>query len=615
MVSFRRKQTDPAVKAETQMVRRQFFQLLPYQVLLIVVSSLNGIIDSAFASNLIGNEAMTAIGMFGPINHFLYAVSIMMVSGSLILCGRYMAQHDDQGLYNVFSVNLIVSFLIALAIAAVMALCAGMNVANLLVSGAGEQQALKEFLLGQAIGIPGLIIGQQLFSFLSMENKTGETLLATVICILFNTVLDYLFISSLHMGTFGLALATAISEWAFMLTMVLYYARGKAMMKFAVKGLKLREVKNIIRLGYPGTVSRFSEMFRCFIINALILEYVGTVGLSSFAASNSVMAIFWSIPYGMMAVTRMLLSISIGAEDRKATEINMRVSIVWGIIVMCVVAALICTLAVPFTRLFFRDASDPVFQMTVNALRILPLCMPFSVISLLFVCYYQIMQKRAFSVILAILDGLVYVSVCSAILIPVLKMNGLYIANVLNGIFCALTVFIFAVTELKRFPRSFSDLLSMPDGFGVSRDQYMDFSVQTFEDVTHVSQTVEHFCREKGIDRRRSMFAGLAMEEMAANVVEHGFEKDNRSHSVDIRVICKDDDVILRVRDNCIPFDPADRRKVADPEDGVKNVGLKQAAENAKETPYSLGISLTYSISEEVIYNNILGLNVLIIRI
>ena len=75
--------------------------------------------------------------------------------------------------------------------------------------------------------------------------------------------------------------------------------------------------------------------------------------------------------------------------------------------------------------------------------------------------------------------------------------------------------------------------------------------------------------------------AGLFLEEMAGNVVEHGFTKDDKKHTVDIRVVHKNEDVILRIKDDCVPFDPGERQKMA----------------------------------ESVQYQNILGLNVLTIRI
>ena len=40
-------------------------------MLLLIITSINGIVDSLYASNLIGQTAMSAIGLFGPLNHFL----------------------------------------------------------------------------------------------------------------------------------------------------------------------------------------------------------------------------------------------------------------------------------------------------------------------------------------------------------------------------------------------------------------------------------------------------------------------------------------------------------------------------------------------------------------
>ena len=85
-----------------------FFKLLPYQVLLLIITSVNGIVDSIYASNVIGQTAMSAIGLFGPLNHFLYAASIMFVSSSQVLYGRYLAR-DRSRINHLFTATLMVS--------------------------------------------------------------------------------------------------------------------------------------------------------------------------------------------------------------------------------------------------------------------------------------------------------------------------------------------------------------------------------------------------------------------------------------------------------------------------------------------------------------------------
>ena len=392
-------QRKPVESSGNKIIRRQFLRLLPYQILLLVINSINGIIDSVVAANLIGEEAMSAIGLYGPVNHLLYAASIMLVSGSQILYGRYMAKDDTASRDNVFSVNLVFSMIFSIFLGVGMAIFAGTGLTGYMVSGEAELVALNAYFLGMAPGIPGLVVGQQLFSFLSLENRTRRTMAATLVCVAVNTGADILLVAGFGMGTLGLALASVLSFWAFCAVMAAYYLSGKSELHLHLHALRWQAVPKMMRLGYPGAISRFMEMFRCFIINALILKYVGSIGLASFAASNSVMAVFWTIPFGMTAVSRMLLSISIGEEDRQITRENMRVGIVTGELIMCSVVAALVLAAVPITRLFFHNPDAPEFAMTVMAFRLLPLCMPFSVIQQHFGCYYQIMEKKDFATV------------------------------------------------------------------------------------------------------------------------------------------------------------------------------------------------------------------------
>lgn len=110
---------------------------------------------------------------------------------------------------------------------------------------------------------------------------------------------------------------------------------------------------------------------------------------------------------------------------------------------------------------------------------------------------------------------------------------------------------------------------------------------------------MQNFCLEKGIDERRAYLAGLSMEEMAGNIVEHGFTKDTKDHSIDIRVVHKDDNIILRIKDDCIPFDPKDRNRITEGDDPTKNMGIR----------------MIYRIMNDITYENLLGLNVLTIII
>ena len=139
----------------------------------------------------------------------------------------------------------------------------------------------------------------------------------------------------------------------------------------------------------------------------------------------------------------------------------------------------------------------------------------------------------------------------------------------------------------------------IPESFGTPPERRMDLSIRSMEEVVSIAEQVQRFCLAQGIDARRAFLSGLAMEEMAGNIVDHGFRKDQKAHSVDVRVVRKDDDVILRLRDDCVPFDPGERQQIAEGEDITKNVGIR----------------MVFRIAREVQYQNIIGCNVLTIRI
>ena len=142
------------------------------------------------------------------------------------------------------------------------------------------------------------------------------------------------------------------------------------------------------------------------------------------------------------------------------------------------------------------------------------------------------------------------------------------------------------------------DLMVIPDDFGVPEDERLDLSIRDINDVVCVAEKVQAFCLSRGSDQRRACLAGLALEEMAGNIVEHGFTKDRRQHSADIRVLRKNGDFILRIKDDCVPFDPGERQKIAEGEDITKNIGIR----------------MVFKIAKDVQYQNVLGLNVLTLR-
>ena len=590
------------MKAETkntQLISKLFFRLLPIQILICVVRVVNGIVSSFFASNYIGTEAMSAIGLYNPLNQFLTALSLTIMGGASVLCGKYIGRNEKEKTQRIFSMDLTITLIVCAVMMFLYGLASVTDMTRVMTDDVAVRRNLNQYILGQCIGFFPMMMTTHLSSFLSLENQMKRTLYASFVYIIVSVFLNYCFVCVLSLSALGVALASSLSLWVFLAVEVQYYFSGKSMLKLSLRNLCWRDLLQIVRIGYPGALSRGYKTVRGIILNMLILQFVGSLGLSAYAASDSLMQVFWGIPDGVRSVSRILFSISYGEEDRQTLIDSMKTVLLKGTLVTGAFCAAIVLAAEPLAMIFYRDVSSPVYHMTVMAFRIIPFSLVISIFYMQFNYYSQVAGKQVLVHILSALDGGVCVSAFSALLIPFMKMNAVYLSFVFNVVICGVTVILYSWIVRKKFPKSIEDLMVIPEDFGADEEERIDISVRSMSEVLSVSQQVIDFSRSRGIDERRTYFAGLFLEEMAGNVVDHGFRKDHRKHSVDIRVVHKNEDMILRIKDDCIPFNPEERQDIMDPKDKLKGAGIR----------------IVYRGAKDIQYQNTLGLNVLTIRI
>lgn len=96
--------------------------------------------------------------------------------------------------------------------------------------------------------------------------------------------------------------------------------------------------------------------------------------------------------------------------------------------------------------------------------------------------------------------------------------------------------------------------------------------------------------RKPRLDGRRSYLVPLAVEEMAANAVEHGFAK-TKHPAIDVKLILKrDGTLVLRMRDNGAAFNPMDLDlSAADP---CSAVGIRMLRQGMREVEYQNTVGL-----------------------
>ena len=595
---------DVKVQSNARMITRLYFRLLPMQVLLAGIPAINAIVSSLFASNAISIAAISAVGLYAPFSMLSSAICMTLQGGAQILCGKYMGRNQVDHTQGVFTMDLLLAGIISAVYILLHVLGVLCGWTGLLASDPEVRRQLDQYVLGQALGILPYMIGSQFSTFLSMENQIRRTTVASAIFIGANVVLNYLLVSVWKMESLGLALAASVGLWIFCLAQGTYYLSGKSSMKWNWKQRSGKTTGDIVRFGYSGALTNYWQTLRGILINTMLTAAVGVgvAGVSAYAAVNTFLNLFWAIPFGMMTVSRMLIGVALGEEDRQSLIDVMRNMFRRCVPLMSGIALLLILCAEPLARMYFQE-SIPEYQMAVMGFRLIPISMPLSLIELHYVAYHQSVGSKLEVNLLGLLDGVVCVAGFTALLISRLGINSVYVANILNGTVCNLVIIAFACLRRKAFPRNVAEWMNLPDDSGAPPDARLDLSVRAREDVVMVAQKVQAFCESRGIDQRRSYLAGLCLEEMAGNVVDHGFIKDKKQNFVDIRVVDRtaeeDGTLILRIKDDCIRFDPASRKDLVDPVDEMKNVGIR----------------MVYSMASQIDYQNILGLNVLTIRV
>ena len=583
------------MKTDSKMISNLFFKLLPVQIMLVAIGSINSLIDGAIAGNYIGPIAMAMIGLYAPAIKIIETINGVLLGGSQILCGQFLGKNQIDRTRSVFSLDMTVLILLSVVLT-VMCVSMPHLIAGMFGADIETKQGLSAYILGMAPGILPWIMTMQLTAFLQIEQQQNRIYAGMAVMAVVNLGLDYLLICVLHMGMLGLGLATSVSYWAVFFVMGSYYFTKKATIKYRRQGIVWSDIKDILKIGFPGAIVTFCLAVRGIILNALLLHYAGNDGVSALSALNTCGGLLFAISAGLAAATRLLVSIYIGEEDRASLIAVMRTALVKGVAMVCAAAVLVFVLARPISGIFFDDPASNVYRLTVLLFRIYPFCMPLSAITVIMINYFQSSSRMKIVHVLSFMDGVAGTVLSSLILAPIMGAVGIWIAHVLNGVYAIIAVVVYAYIVNIRFPVTLEKLLAIPDDFGVAEDQRLDISIHNEKEVTDTAQLVMEFCRKVGIDAKHAMYAGLCMEEMAGNIVEHGFP-DGKRHLVDVRVVNRADGLLLRIKDDCRAFDPNEKLAMIDPEDVTHNIGLRMVQRFAKEMSYS----------------NVLGLNVLTI--
>lgn len=585
-------------KNDNKMISGLFFSLLPVQILVCAMGSINSIVDGAIAGHFIDAMSVGVVGLYFPMVNVMTAVGSVLLGGTTVLCGKYIGKGDVKRTEGIFTLNISTTFTIG-AISTIVWLTMPKVLARIL--GASEQLegGLNKYIVGYAIGLLPMLLAQQLASFLQLERKNAIGYIGVAGMIISNVIFDVVFVAIFKWGIWGLALATSLSNWAYFLILAPYYFTSQAQFKYRINDIVWSDLWDMIKIGFPGALLVFCLAVRGVVINRILLLYVGNDGLSAMSAYSMINGFMIAFCLGNGSVVRMLTSVFIGEEDKLSMRATIRIVLTKGMAVATVFAAIVLAVSPYITSIFFTDKQSTVYQYTHELIMIYAMMVPLVLICQLITNYLQALDHKLYVNFVSVYDGFFSMVIPAALLAPIMGAMGVWIANVIGIVSTILTAIIYGIIYWRRLPRTVDERMLLDSDFGIQDEHRLDVSIHSIEDVALSSAKTQEFCEKNGLDKKTSYYAALCLEEMCANVVEHGFKLDKKKHLLNSMVIFKTGEVVLRIKDDCKPFNPTEMAELISDNHNGDNIGIR----------------MVYNIANDVSYQNMLGLNVLTITI
>ena len=576
------------------MIRKIFRQMLAAQIISSMTVMLCMLVDSIMIGRFLGVDSMSAYGLANPVLLAFAAYGTMLSAGIQVMCGKTMGAGDREGTDACYSAS--AAMALSVALAGTLLVLLFLNPLTTLL-GAGKPGTdpvfglTKDYLKGFIIGAPAFITAQIMVPFMQISGNRLRLVLAVVLMTLSDVAFDLLNVFVFHGGTFGMGLASSLSYYLALAVALPYFFSKKCMFRLRLKAVTRRLCGEILKYGVPTVINALAMVVLVFTLNKVLLAVGGKGAVASYSVISTVGNICYSFSSGAGSVALMLAAIFYSDEDRTAIHSLVRTMSIYAVVMDIVVIIAVMPLAPALVGLFLEDLSAK--DLAVRGLRLFAFSLLPCSLNSTFKNYYQGIGRVRLTELISVLQNMAFPVVSALILSRFLGTDGVWLCF-LFGESLTLAVICFIVWRKNgRVSVSAEDFALLPESFGVAPADTLEMTVKSETEAADASVRAAEFCKAHGESARNSMLVSLCVEEIANNIVTHGFRKDRRDESVDIRIIFKGSEKVIRIRDNCIGFDPVEYLKLHETDDPAAHIGIRMVMKMVKKTNYvnSLGLN------------------------
>ena len=558
-------------------------------------------IDLVFVSQFIGIDGVTVLGFMSPLIMFFELIGSAVANGARNKVSAMIGAGKLADANRVFSNSLLMGG----GLATIMALLAFIFSSGLaFVLGARDPavaEMTRQYILGYLIGFPFYTLTRVITPFLQIEGQYKRVNATSISTTVIDIVGDSVAVFVLHGGMFEIGLATSIGYILPFFIGASYYMvkKSASVFKLKFKDFNLKLCAEVIRLGAPMGITKGSNSIAGLIINNMLTSFNMPYLVAAHGVFSQITVFLRAAWYAPADTLMAFAGVFVGEEDKKAVKLVQRIALLHSLVMTTLITVLLYFFCDPIVTVFLNTDEPEALKLASQCIRISCLSLPFHTIVYNFNNYLMGIRRLRFANIYSFLIECGNLVPITLLLLGFIGYQGAWISKIVNMAGLSLIAVIYIL--IHKGGKTFSDkMLLMPDDFGTTPENEMSVITTSIKKIKVLSKIAVAFAMEHGADKKRAMTYGLITEELAIFLANIGF-KDGEEHNINARLVAKDDDLIIRMRDDCKPLN------------------LKDYYQALLETPEiedeEISLAIIFKMAKDVKYTATFGANNLIIRV
>lgn len=399
-------------------------------IIMMIFTSLYGIVDGIFVSNIAGSEAFAAINLIWPIIMILGAVGFMVGTGGSALVSKTIGEGDRKKANEYFS--LLVYFVI---IVGFILTVLGIIFMRPIAKAVGAEGTLQDNCVIYGVVILVTLIPfmlQNCFqSFLVAAEKPHMGLIISIFAGVTNMVLDFVFIYVFHQGLFGAAVATSISQVVGgIIPLVYFWRENDSLLKLGKTKFDAKALLKTCTNGSSEMLSNISMSLVNVLYNIQLMKIVGSDGVVAYGIIMYISFTFVAAFLGYSIGSAPIISYHYGAkntDELKNLFVKSLVLIVIGAFSMTFLAEI---LAKQLSGIFV-SYSESLMDMTINAIRLYSISFLFAGFNIFGSAFFTALNNGLVSAEISFIRTIL--QVIAIFVLPIfLKLDGIWLAVVVS---------------------------------------------------------------------------------------------------------------------------------------------------------------------------------------